>query len=49
MTKVAIIGFGSRGRMFGQLISEDKEVELVAVADVVEEQQHGAENFDHRR
>ena len=36
MTKVAIIGFGSRGRMFGRLISEDKEVELVAVADVVE-------------
>ena len=35
MVKVAIIGFGSRGRMFGQLISEDKDVELVAVADVV--------------
>lgn len=35
MLKVAIIGFGSRGRMFGQLISEDKEVELVAVADIV--------------
>ena len=35
MVKVAIIGLGSRGRMFGRLIFEDKDVELVAVADVV--------------
>lgn len=35
MVKVAIIGFGNRGRMFGQLISEDEDVELVAVADIV--------------
>ena len=36
MTKVAIIGFGSRGRMFGDLIKNDDTVELVAVADTVE-------------
>ena len=45
MTKVAIIGFGSRGRMFGQLISEDKEVELVAVADVVEASRNAGLEF----
>ena len=36
MTKVAIIGFGSRGRMFGNLIKNDDTVKLVAVADTVE-------------
>lgn len=45
MTKVAIIGFGSRGRMFGRLISEDKEVELVAVADVVEASRNAGLEF----
>ena len=35
MTKVAIIGFGSRGQMFGNLIQEDESVELIAVAEVV--------------
>ena len=35
MTKVAILGFGSRGQMFGNLIREDESVELVAVADIV--------------
>lgn len=45
MLKVAIIGFGSRGRMFGQLISEDKEVELVAVADVVEASRNAGLEF----
>ena len=29
--------------------AEEKDRSAVAVADVVEEQQHGAENFDHRR
>lgn len=33
MTKVAIIGFGSRGRMFGNLIQNDNSVELIAIAD----------------
>ena len=36
MTKVAIIGFGNRGRMFGRHITDDPSVELVAVADTVE-------------
>ena len=36
MIKVAIIGFGSRGRMFGSLIQNDKTVELVAIADTAE-------------
>lgn len=36
MIKVAILGFGSRGRMFGDLIKNDNTVELVAVADTVE-------------
>ena len=36
MVKVAIIGFGSRGRMFGDLIKADDTVELIAVADTVE-------------
>ena len=36
MLKVAILGFGSRGRMFGDLIKNDHTVELVAVADTVE-------------
>lgn len=35
MIKVAIIGFGSRGQMFGNLIREDENAELVAVAEVV--------------
>lgn len=36
MIKVAIIGFGNRGRMFGDLIRQDDSVELVAVADNVD-------------
>ena len=36
MIKVAIVGFGSRGRMFGQLIQNDENVELIAVADNAE-------------
>lgn len=36
MTKVAIIGFGSRGRMFGNLIQEDPDVSLIAIAATVE-------------
>ena len=36
MTKVAIIGFGSRGRMFGNLIKEDSDVALIAIADTEE-------------
>ena len=42
MTKVAIIGFGSRGRMFGNLILQDSDAELVAIADTAEScRQHG--------
>lgn len=33
MVRVAVIGFGSRGQMFGRLIHDDPSVELVAVAD----------------
>ncbi len=36
MLTLAIVGFGSRGRMFADLISQDKRVKLVAVADVSE-------------
>ena len=36
MIKVAVIGFGSRGRMFGNLIQNDETVELVAIADTAE-------------
>lgn len=36
MVKVAIIGFGSRGQMFGNLICNDENVELIAVAETVE-------------
>lgn len=35
MIKIAIIGFGSRGRMFGRLIQQDNNVELIAIADNV--------------
>ena len=34
--KYAIIGFGSRGQMFADFIAEDKNAELVAVADIAE-------------
>ena len=44
MTKIAIIGFGSRGRMFGNLILQDSDAELVAIADTAEScRQHGIE------
>ena len=33
MVKVAVIGFGSRGRMFGRMAYEDETVELVAIAE----------------
>ena len=36
MTQVAIIGFGRRGRIFGELIRKDDSVKLVAIADTVE-------------
>ena len=45
MVKVAIIGFGSRGRMFGRLILEDKEVELVAIAEVAEASRRAGREF----
>lgn len=35
MLKLAVVGFGSRGRGFGRKIYEDKEAELVAVAEPV--------------
>lgn len=36
MKKVAILGFGSRGRMFAKLISADDNVMLIAIADTEE-------------
>ena len=45
MTKVAIIGFGNRGRMFGQYIMQDETVELVAIADTVEASRQLAQEF----
>lgn len=36
MKQIAIIGFGSRGQMFAQLLSDMKDVHLVAVAEPVE-------------
>ncbi len=36
MVQIAIIGFGSRGQMFGKLMQDDENVELVAIADPVE-------------
>ena len=35
--KFAIVGFGSRGRMFADLIMQDTNSQLVAVADVAKE------------
>ena len=35
MIKIAIIGFGSRGRMFGGLIQQDDNVELITIEDNV--------------
>lgn len=49
MTKVAIIGFGSRGQMFGNLIREDVDVELVAVAEVVRSSRELALEFGVRK
>lgn len=36
MVKVAIVGYGSRGQMFGRKIHDDPEVQLVAVAEPVQ-------------
>lgn len=45
MVKVAIIGFGSRGRMFARHILEDNEVELTAIADVTVSSQKAGKDF----
>ena len=36
MKNVAIVGFGSRGRMFATLIAKDKNSKLTAIAEPVE-------------
>ena len=36
MVKFAILGFGSRGQMFGSIIKDDNDAKLVAIADPVE-------------
>jgi predicted dehydrogenase len=36
MKKIAIIGFGSRGQMFARIIKQQKNAELVAIADTEE-------------
>lgn len=40
MKTLAIVGFGSRGQMFGRLIKERSDVQLVAIADVNETNRH---------
>lgn len=45
MTKVAVIGFGSRGRMFGRLAYQDENVELVAIAEPVKESREVGRQF----
>lgn len=42
MKKVAILGFGSRGRMFAKLISMDDNVMLVGIADTAESAREAA-------
>lgn len=44
MKKVAILGFGSRGRMFAKLISADNNVMLVGIADTEESARVAAVN-----
>ena len=36
MKTIAIIGFGSRGQMFGKLATQAKDVTLVAIAEPLE-------------
>ena len=44
MINVAIVGFGSRGQMFGRKIMADENVNLLAVAETVEaSREHAAE------
>ena len=45
MLKLAIVGFGSRGRSFGRKIFEDKDAELVAVAEPVQSSREYALEF----
>jgi len=45
MVKVAIVGFGSRGRMFGRKIMADDNVQLVAVAEPVQQSRELALEF----
>ncbi len=45
MIKVAIVGFGSRGQMFGRKIRDDENVQLLAVAEPVDVSRNAAENF----
>ena len=36
MLTFAVVGFGSRGQMFGRLIGRDEDAKLVAIADPIE-------------
>ena len=45
MVRVAIIGLGSRGRMFSRHITADPEVELVAIAEPVKASRDYAESL----
>jgi predicted dehydrogenase len=44
MKKVAILGFGSRGRMFAKLINNDETVSLIAIADTEQSARDAAVN-----
>ena len=46
MKTIAIVGFGSRGRMFASLIVKDKNAKLVAIADIAPAcRDHAKEKF----
>ncbi len=45
MIQVAIVGFGSRGQMFGRKIRDDENVQLLAVAETVEASREAAADF----
>ena len=45
MKKIAIIGFGSRGQMFAEYSTEDKNSQLVAIAEPVEASREYAAKF----
>ena len=46
MLTISIVGFGSRGQMFGRLIAEDDKAKLVAVAEPVEACRAAADKYN---